>query len=179
MKKNLFSRIVFILFFAFCIFGTVSETAKAYTAPQELQINLNSDWELAYFDMNSTQWIAEYGLKGEDVIHFKWTKLVTVNGLNNMPPAVTTDYYTQQFKILLQNQAKQMGRELYYNTLPSPAGEKWFEWSISGRGETEICRVIKIKNTIYHMHYAEKKSQFSQAERNNIISILKRIKINN
>ena len=178
MKKNLFSFIVTVLFFAFCIFGTISDKAAAAdNGLQKLQANLDSNWELAFFDMNSNQWIAEYGLKGEDVVHFKWTKLVTVNGLNNMPPAVTTDFYTNQFKTMLKNQAKQMGRELYFNILPSSSGEKWFEWSISGRGETEICRILKIDNSIYHMHYAEKKSQFSQSERNNIISILKKIQI--
>ena len=157
MKKNLFNYIAAVLLLAFCSFGAIRANAEQ-RGLQQLQVNLDSNWELAYFNMDDTQWIAEYGIKGEDVVNFKWTKLITVNCINNMPPAVTTDFYVNQFKTLLKNQANNMGRELYFENLPSSSGEKWFEWSIKGRGEVEICRVFK-QATLFITCITHKKNQ--------------------
>ena len=152
--------------------------ASQQNALQSVRPNLNSSWELAYFNMDSSQWIAEYGLKGEDVIHFKWTKLITVNCFYPSAFKLSPETYAGRFEKILSKQADSMSRKLYFQYFPVNKNEVWFEWSIPGRNEFEVCRVFRGQSGFYHMHYAQKTSQLSQSERNNIIAILKNIQVN-
>ena len=170
------SLVLFIGIFASCNFAQQSFASNS--ALSKIKPNLDSKWELAYFDMIQNQWIAEYGLKGEDVVNFRWTKLITINFLGNFKASLTTKLYSENFKALLQQQAKSMGKTLSFKVIPANNGEYWFEWSIAGRNESEICRIIRRNTEMYHLHYAHKKPAFTQAERNSAISILKNIQIN-
>lgn len=176
MKKFYVILFSILLLSVFFITG-ISKVNSAPPGLQNIKTNLGPEWDLAFFDMNGTQWIAEYGLKGEDVVNFKWTKLITINCIYSVPKTETAKSYSERFRELLSKQAQGMGKTLSFKYLNTPDNDVWFIWSISGRNESELCRVYLANGNRYHLHYAHKKPQFTQQELNSAGSMLKNIQI--
>ncbi len=153
------------------------EAKASVPSGKKISVNLNeSIWEEAYFKGTDKQWMIEYGLKGEDVLNYKWTKLVTVNFYDKNAYNLTTEKLYGGFYELLAKSAHDLNSTLSFQKLTSPANEIYFEWSIAGRNESEICRIFKGSKGLYFGHYAHKKPSFSAQEKANAINILKSIK---
>lgn len=134
-------------------------------------------WDLVYFKGNNQNWIIEYGLKNEDVVHYKWSKLITVNFFSHHKYNFNlTDYYNK-FSALLKEQASSTNRRLYIKKISENSNEIYFIWRISERNESEVCRIFSTKKGLYFAHFAEKKNRFTQEEMDNIITTLKSIQI--
>ncbi len=153
------------------------EAKSAVPSDEKIKINLNNNiWKRAYFKGTDKQWMAEYGLKNEDVLNYKWTKLVTVNFYDKNTYNFTAEKIYNSFYTLLAKSADEQNGVLKIQKYPSPAGEIYFEWSITGRGESEICRIFSENRGFYFGHYAHKKDAFTEPEKSNAINILKSIK---
>lgn len=159
---------------------TIEEkTAREKKSPSHnntAEINIDG-WQKAYSKGNNIQYIVEYAPKGEDVLNYKWTKLVTINFFNHSYN-FTADSFYNEFVNLLKKQAKSLNAMLDLKKEPSPKGEIYFTWSIAGRGEAEICRIFKTEKGLYIVHYAHKKPRFTTAEKKEAIKILNSMKEN-
>ena len=140
-------------------------------------LDLNK-WYLAYLQGDDTKWILEYGIKGEDVINYKWTKLFTVNFFAKNKYNFDVNTYYSSFKNLLKKQADTTNRTLRINTISESNNEIYFEWCITGRNECEIDRIFTTDKGLYFVHFAQKTEKFSESERTKIINILKSVKTN-
>lgn len=153
------------------------EAKSSTPTGDKIKINLNNNiWKRAYFKGTEKQWMIEYGLKNEDVLNYKWTKLITVNFYDKNTYNFTIDKLYNSFYALLTKSANEQNGVLKIHKLPSSVDELYFEWSITGRGESEICRIFKGSKGIYFGHYAHKKDFFTSIEKTDAINILKSIK---
>lgn len=148
------------------------------TSKPNISIDLDMNkWNIAYFKGTDQNWLIEYGLKNEDVIHYKWSKLITINFFDNAKYNFNLNGYYDAFVGLLRKQAASTSRKLYLNKISENSNEIYFIWSISERNESEICRIFTTKKGLYFVHFAEKKNSFTPEETNKIIEILKSVKI--
>lgn len=159
----------------------VYEAKSSTPSGEKITTNLNGNiWKKAYFKGTDAQWMIEYGLKNEDVLNYKWTKLVTVNFYDKNAYNFTNETIYNGFYTLLNKTTNGLNSSLYMQKIPSPKGtaadEIYFEWKIKGRGESEICRIFKGNRGFYFGHYAHKKETFTQQEKTEAIQILKSIK---
>lgn len=153
------------------------EARASVPVGEKISINLNEGvWEKAYFKGTDEQWMTEYGLRGENVLNYKWTKLVTVNFFSSKSYNFTQEKLYSGFYALTKKSADDLNSTLNFQKLASPADELYFEWSIVGRNESEICRIFKGNKGLYFGHYAHKKPSFSTQEKVTAINILKSIK---
>lgn len=143
----------------------------------DITVNLDmSIWELAYSKGDDSHWMVEYGLIGEDVINYKWTKLVTVNFFDKNIFKFDLNGYYNNFINSLKEHAKGINSNLKLEVLSKTDSEIYFVWSIAGRNEFEFCRIFMTPKGLYFGHYAEKKNSYTAAEKENILAILKSIK---
>jgi len=153
------------------------EAKSSVPSGEKIKVNLdNNIWKRVYFKGTDKKWMAEYGLKNEDVLNYKWTKLVTVNFYDKNTYNFTAEKIYNSFYTLLTKSADEQNGALKIQRYSSPAGEIYFEWSITGRGESEICRIFSGSRGLYFGHYAHKKDSFTETEKANAINILKSIK---
>ena len=168
----------------------IDETINEQKEYEKLQVpiveNLNPDitinldmnkWTVAYLKGNNENWIIEYGLKNEDVVNYKWTKLYTINFFAKNKYNFELKKYYNDFIKLLQQQATNTNRTLYLNKISETSSEIYFEWSISERNECEIDRIFISDKGLYFVHFAQKKKSFTQDEKEQIINVLKSVKI--
>lgn len=142
----------------------------------KITIKLTPEWHQAYFNGDKNKWIIEYGLNGEEVKSYKWTKLVTVNYFNGQTYNFNLDNYYNEFISSMKKHAAELNETLTVSPLASQTGEIWFEWSISGRNETELCRLFKQNGDLFFVHYAQKGAYLTPAEKNAAVEILKSVK---
>ncbi len=164
------------------LINEVIEEQKAFDNTQanfkpNISINLDMNkWELAYAKGTNHNWLAEYGLKNEDVINYKWTQLVTVNFFSTDVYNLDIKNYYNDFINALKKTAESINSSLELEVLSQSDSEIYFIWSIKGRNEFEFCRIFQQPDGLYFGHYAQKKNSYTPVEKENILAILKSIK---
>lgn len=157
----------------------INISAISNTIKPDITFDLDlNNWYLAHLQGTDTSWILEYGIKGEDVINYKWTKLFTVNFFSKKKYNFDVNTYYNFFISRLQQQADNTNRTLKISKISENNNEIYFEWSIAGRNECEIDRIFTTNKGLYFVHFAQKTEKFSESERAQIINILKSVKTN-
>lgn len=151
--------------------NTISKNIKP-----NIIVNLDPNiWTLAYLRGDEENWIMEYGLKGEDVINYKWSKLFTLNFFSKNKYGTNVQSYYNGFVSLLKKQADSTNRVLNIKQIRKTENEIYFEWSIVGRNECEIDRIFTTDKGLYFAHFAQKTQNFTEQQRSQIIKILQSV----
>ena len=153
-----------------------SKTNKADKQPDlKFPLDMNK-WYKATYQGNESYWMSEYGLKGESVKSYKWTKLFSVHffskeGYSDFTPEFVYEYMMN----LAQQQASNLNGKLNKKIISKDENNLYYEWSIQGFGEVEIARAYQTPRGIYLIRYTSKQPSFSQQEQENIIKLLKQV----
>ena len=150
---------------------------KIFPTKKEAKLNYKIDldkkvWELAYSGEDNFSTMAEFGLIGEDVVHYKWTKLVTVYYYK---PTLKADAakIKEAFLNNIEAHAKGMNSKVEVKELSSKEGEYIFTWKIASMNQIEMCRVFDGQNgKKFFVKYVHKKPKFTQNESKEILKIL-------
>lgn len=143
-------------------------------------VDLNIDstkWVKAYETGNDKNWLVEYGLNGEDVKGYHWTKLITIQYYeNNFCPYAPSEYLTSHLAPI-QKMAQDTHKNFEKNIISQNSNEIVYEWSFDNGEESEVARLIKTGKGLYHLHFA-KKGVITPDEKSKWLNVLKTAKIN-
>lgn len=133
----------------------------------------NKIWEKVLEQKDEKSSVIEYGLKGEDVKNFKWTKLVTIQYflLSDKFNTTLNDYYNTHIGAI-DAIAKNSGKVFEKKIINQKNNEILYEWKFDNEKESEIARIVYTPKGIYHIHFA-KKGAFTNQEKIKYIDILK------
>ena len=146
------------------------------TADLYIPLDMNK-WYKATYKGDDAYWFSEYGLKGEDVINYKWTKLVSIHFYNKNNYDFNSEYI-RNFMIDGANKtAVKLNDKIKSSDIFRDDENLYFEWSIPKLNESEIARVYNTPKGIYCIRYTSKQPTFSQAEKSNIIELLKKFTV--
>lgn len=134
------------------------------------------NWKRAYFKGNDKHWLMTYGCNGEDVVNYKWTKIITIGFYDQSTYNYTPNDVYSKLEQISKQSAKQLGGELIMQKLSSNENEIFYMSKITGHGQSTICRIFKGTKGVYLATFEHKNSAFTQEEKANAINILKNIK---
>ena len=143
----------------------------------DLILPLNMDkWYKANFQGDENYWMIEYGLKGENVMDYKWTKLFSIHFYNKRTYSdYSLDFIYETMMKLAQQQATNLNSKLNKKIILKDENNLYYEWSIQGFGETEIARAYQTPKGIYLIRYTSKQPSFNTQEQVNIVNQLKQV----
>lgn len=115
----------------------------------------------------------QYGLNGEDVKNFLWTKLVTVQYfiLTDNFNTTLNDYFmthTGAIAAAAKNSQKPFEKKI----ISQSKTEIVYEWDFGNGIETEVARIVYTPKGIYHIHMS-KKGKFTNEEKVQYLELLK------
>ena len=142
-------------------------------------VDMNLDktkWEVAYNAGNDKNWIVEYGLKGEDVMNYKWTQLVTVQFFEKEYYNKTPEEHILNQLAAIEKMAINTQKMFQKSVISNKTTDIMYDWSFDKGQESEIARVVETEKGLYHLHYA-KKGIINKQERQQWIEILNKAKI--
>lgn len=141
-------------------------------------VNLDSQkWQKVLEAGNKNDWIIEYGLKGQDVKHYDWTELVTIQGSSREVFQAPLENYFSSLMSIIEKTSKNTTNSFKKNIISQTPIEIVFEWS-SGEGKESDVGVFKqTDKSIYRLTYA-KKGIITPEERTKWLNILKTFQIN-
>ena len=145
-----------------------------------IDVNLNLDakkWYNAFASGSKANWSVEYGLTGEDVTHYKWTKLVSVDFYNKSSYNLSLDIVYEFVNSQIRKQALFNGYKDAVKKLSEDENNIYYEWSIPNLNESEIGRLYKHANGIYYIRYAVRQSSISAQQRESILKFLKNVTV--
>ena len=155
----------------------INASAISRNITPDITLDLDKNiWTLAYLKGNQGNWLMEYGLKGEDVINYKWSKLITINFFSKNRFNTNVQSHYTSFVAKLKNQADTTNRALSVKEIRKTDSEIYFEWSIIGRNECEIVRIFTTDKGLYFAHYAQKTQNFTPEQRMQALKILQSVK---
>ena len=134
------------------------------------------NWKRAYFKGNDKHWLMTYGCNGEDVVNYKWTKILTIGFYDKNTYNYTPDTVYSKLEQLSRQSAKQLGGELIIQKLSSNENEVLYMSKVTGHGQSTICRIFKGTKGVYITTFEHKKPTFTVEEKADAINILKSIK---
>lgn len=155
-----------------------SKESKSRNDNAEVELNIPLDmskWYKATFNGNSQYWLAEYGLIGEDVMKYQWTKLFSIHffGADNF--GFDNDFaynYMMQFGL---KRAEEIGDNLNNHIISKDAKNLYYEWSIPKLNESEIARIYSTDKGVYLIRYTSKQPNFSEKEKSAVLDLLKKV----
>lgn len=130
-------------------------------------------WEKVIEQKDDKSKVVEYGLKGEDVKNFNWTKLVAVQHFiisENFP--TTLDGYLNTHLGAIESMAKNSNKPFEKKIITQSKNNVLYEWKFDNAKESEIARIIYTGKGIYHIHCA-KKGAFTAEEKTKALELLK------
>lgn len=145
-----------------------------------IDVNLNLDpkkWYNAFASGDKTNWSVEYGLTGEDVTHYKWTKLVSVNFYNISSYDLGLDIVYEFVSSQVRKQALLNGYKDVVKKISEDENNIYYEWSIPNLNESEIGRLYKHAKGIYYIRYAFRESSITDQQRESILKFLKNVTV--
>jgi len=130
-------------------------------------------WEKVNEQKDEKSKITQYGLKGEDIKNFLWTKIITVQYFvqNDNFKTTLNDYYNLHINAIA-NSAKNTNKAFVKKIISQTNSEILYEWNFDNGKETEIARIIYTKQGIYHIHIA-KKGIFTAEEKAEYTKLIK------
>ena len=153
------------------------KASKMGIITNSVDMNLDkSKWELAYSAGNDTNWIVEYGIKGEDVQNYKWTELVTVQFFEKEFYKKTPEEHILAQLGAIEQMAVNTQKMFQKSVISNKTTDIVYEWIFDKGSESEIARVVQTKKGLYHFHYC-KKGIISKQERQQWIDLLNKAKI--
>ncbi len=142
-----------------------------------VEMNLDkTKWEIAYNAGNDKNWIVEYGLKGEDVMNYKWTQLVTVQFFEKTYYNKTPEEHILNQLAAIEKMAINTQKMFQKSVISNKTTDIMYEWAFDKGQESEIARVVQTEKGLYHLHYA-KKGVINKQERQQWIDVLNKAKI--
>lgn len=142
-----------------------------------VELNLDKEkWELAYNAGNDKNWIVEYGLKGEDVMNYNWTQLVTVQFFEKDFYKKTPEEHILNQLYAIEKMAINTQKMFQKSVISNKTTDIVYEWSFDKGKESEIARVFVTDKGMYHLHYA-KKGTISTQEKTQWLEILNKAKV--
>jgi len=156
-----------------------SNDLSSVSNPSQNRIIVNLDsqkWEKVLEAGNKNDWIIEYGLKGQDVKHYEWTELITIQGASreNFPVSLETVYLS--IMSIIEKTSRNTTNSFEKNIISQTPTEIIFEWS-SGEGkESDVAIFKQTDKSIYRLTYA-KKGIITLEEKTRWLNILKTFQI--
>ena len=147
----------------------------SYTNVKNPGISLFIDipkWYNAFFEGDAYAWTFEYGRVGENVIDYKWTKLITVHFFNKSAFDMNMDDLYQAQLELLEQQAKDLRSPVSIKILKREDDSIYYMWSIKNFKESEIARIYNFRDGLYVIRYTAKRKFFFPNEVEDIVNML-------
>lgn len=140
----------------------------------EVELSLDSKkWEKVIEQKDDKSKVVEYGLKGEDVKNFNWTKLIAVQHFvitDNYP--TTLDGYYKIHIGAIEAMAKNSEKSFENKVITQSKNNIIYEWKFDNAKESEVSRIVFTGKGLYHIHCA-KKGPFTAEERAKALDLLK------
>ena len=158
------------------------EGTESYTNVKNPGISLFIDipkWYNAYFDGNAYAWTFEYGRVGENVIDYKWTKLITVHYFSKYAFDMSIDDLFESQCEFIKQQADYLNSPVSVKILKRNDKSIYYMWSIPNFKESEIARIYDYRDGIYVIRYTAKRKFFLPNEVEDIVNMLGSFKTTN